>query len=486
MIKTKKYNKAYLLVSIVIFLLIILSLSTKFYGHIDIGDYGDVAKQFAGSYQAKMRTSHSVVYSLLHAPLVKLTNSFLFFKLSSVLWLSLLTISVYYISNKNFKALLLFVTTPILWYMAPWVNPIQIASLLFLWGYYFIKKYHDNKKIINLFYSGILIAFAWTFWEAVLYFTVILAICFLYDKPAIHFLYFALALFIGLIPKLIIDQVLFGFAFYSIIKHFFAVFSSIAYGGIYNTQGSRNLWDIIYILFFIPFFSYLFYTKKIFSKSENKRTFIFLLLSLIIIFVSASQIRYTLMIVPIIILLLAQTLNEKQFKIQLAIFLIISLIVINPYLIQINYNTNAQEFGTLFSNLGNITITKESMAGILLEDLEEIQEDYPGQVFVVGNLPDDYQKLAHIYWGGGIQEFISIQDYRLYMDGESVIAGKTLCSSSKTWNRRDICITIDLTKTLDDQTDYDSIIYGISLEKDLDINGFELAKEYKLLSVFEK
>ena len=56
-------------------------------------------------------------------------------------------LSIYYISGKDRKTLLLIVTAPIFWYMAPFINPIQIASLFFLWGYYFISKYDKKEKI---------------------------------------------------------------------------------------------------------------------------------------------------------------------------------------------------------------------------------------------------------------------------------------------------------------------------------------------------
>ncbi len=470
-----------------ILLLILITILTKFYGVTDVGDYADTAKFFAGSYNAKLRTSHSVLYGLIHAPFVKLNSNFLFLKLSAVLWLSLLTISLYYISNKNKKTLLLFITTPILWYIAPWITPIQLSSLLFLWGYYFINKYEKEEDMKYLLYSSFLIGLAWAFWDAIIYFAIILALCFLYNRKTIDFLVFLLCLFIGVSPKLIIDQVLFGFAFYSVLKHFFAVIAFTFYGGVYG-QGlsSSNYLNIFFTLLFFPFYSYLLFSRKIFTK--YKKQIAFLLLSTITILVN-SQIRYTLLIVPIFILLLGETLNEKQFQIQLLIFLLLSLIVINPYLIQIKYETNGKEFNSFIKNLPNLQLNSTFREDIIRKDLNQIEKDFPNQKFIVGNKPDDYQYLSHLYWPDGknnIKEFISIQDYKLWLQNKTIIAGKTFCSASKSWNRRDICFTIDLRKVIKDRTDYKAIEYAISLDEDLNLSDFKPVKKYNLLSVFKR
>ena len=486
--KTKKENKKMnpiKIIIITILLLLLLTLSTEYYGHIDIGDYSDVAKFFSGDLQAKLRTSHSVLYGLMHAPFVKLTSSFLFMKLSSVLWLSLIIISVYYISKKNKKTLLLITTAPIIWYMAPWINPIQLSSLLFLWAYYFIKKFEEDENWRYLAYSGLLAGLSSIFWESALYFAVILVLIFLYNKKTHNFLLFFIAIFIGMLPKLITDYILFGSPFYSILKHIFAEVAFVFFSGIYGqtVYYASFIYSFFTIILILPFFSYLLFTKNFFS--ENKKTAIFLVFIFILILINA-QIRALLMIVPIIILILGEILTEKQYRIQIVVFLILTLLVINPYIIQAKYETNGKEFESFLVNLPNLELSSTSYNSILQEDLNAITTEFPNQTFIVGNSPDDYQTLAHVYWGEDIEEFVSIQDYQLFLKNKTTIAEKTICSSSKTWNRRDICITISLEKTFNDQTDYEDIEYAISLDENLDLDNFKLAKTYKILSVFEK
>lgn len=484
--KQKETFKSRNIILVTILLLFLLSVLTRYYGSADIGDYADTARFFSGEYQAKLRSSHSILYGLIHAPFVKLTDNFISFKISSVLWLSLLILSLYYMSNKNKKVLLLFTTAPLVWYMAPWINPIQLSSLLFLWGYYFITKYEEKTKLRYLFYSGLLLGLAWAFWESVLYFTIILAFCFLYNKKAVHFLLFFVFLFIGILPKLLVDQFFFGFAFYSILKHFFALLAFTFYGGIYGQQETRTIVNLLFILLMVPFYTFLLCTKKYFT--ENKKLAIFILLSLFISWFSGGHLRYLFIVLPIIILFLSKTMDNKQFKIQILIFLILTLLVINPYILQIGYKTNGEEFESFVLNLPNLQLTKLSASyeATIQKDLKEIAEDFPNQEFIVGNQPDDYQRLAHLYWDNKIKEFISIQDYELFLKNETTISGKTLCSESKIQNRRDICITIELKKALIDKTDYKNVKYAISLDKNFSLEGFDFIKKYKILSVFEK
>ena len=139
MVKLKKREK-WLIASIIV-LFVSVTLLTNFYGGADIYDYSDVAKYFSGEYPAKIRTSHSYLYGLIHTPFVDLFNSYLVFKITSLICLFLIVYSVYRISNRDKRALWLALLSPIVWYMAPWISPIQLSSLLFLWGWHFIKKY---------------------------------------------------------------------------------------------------------------------------------------------------------------------------------------------------------------------------------------------------------------------------------------------------------------------------------------------------------
>ncbi len=467
----------------VIFLLLITLLyaPSQVFDGTDTKDYTDTAKFFAGEYQAKQRASHSVLYGLIYSPFVKLTKSFIFLKLGSVFWLSLLIISMYYLSKKNRKTLLLFITTPILWYMAPWISPLPLVSLLFLWAYHFIKKFELKENLKYLIYSGLLMGLASAFWWTALYISFVFMICFLYNKKLYSSFLFLFSVILGALPSLVLDQILFNFAFYSLLKHFFSCVAFSLYGGIYS-QGWSPTSKII-VLLFVPFYSYLFYKKNNFM--DNKKSIIFLTISIIFVLIN-SQIRLVLPFVPIILLLLGKILTEKQFRIQILIFLVLGLLVVNPYVIQMKYETNGTEFNSFIHEFPNLTFNSVFTESLISNDLKEIAKSYPNQTFVVGNHNDNYRELAHIYWGEDIKEFVSIEDYNLFLNNESTIISKKLSSKATIPERREIWIEIGLGKSSNDKTDYNSINYAISFSENISLPNFKLAKKFRVLYLFER
>ena len=95
-------NNKKLIIFIFLFL-IILTFSTEYYGQIDINDYSNVAKFFAGNPASKIRRSHSYLFGFMHSQFVAITNNLISFKINSLIFLMLIVLSVYYISNKDKK-----------------------------------------------------------------------------------------------------------------------------------------------------------------------------------------------------------------------------------------------------------------------------------------------------------------------------------------------------------------------------------------------
>lgn len=478
-------KKAILIVSSI---LIVLTLSTGYYGSSDVGDYADVAKFFSGDYQAKIRSSHSYLLGFVHAPFVSLTGSFISFKITSLIFLFLLVYSLFLISGKNKKALWLLLVSPVVWYMAPWINPMQIASLLLLWAYYFIEKYDSQNKTKDLMYSALLIGLGWAFWDTILYFGVLLAISFLYNKKVSHLFYYALFILIGLVPRLILDQILFNFAFYTSIKTFISGYVNLA-GGIYGSSFGhtpKTFFTLLPWLLAIPFMFWPLFKKEFFR--ENKKAMIFLTLSLLLL-INNPQIRYLFAIVPIMLLLINKNLNEKAIKIQFISSIVIASIFILPYIIQIEYNINGQIYG---SEIGGIIETKRFEVSsvipknLIKDDLQNIGKEFPNEIFVVGNKPDDYQILADLYWDKEIKEFISIQDYNLWKKNETIIFIKKFQPELKIPERRQIWFEGGIKKNEKDPTDYEKIIYAITIGEPSNIEGFSIVKKYNLLYLSKK
>jgi len=468
-----------------LFLLFFISLSTQYFGSTDISDYVTPAKYFAGEYQAKLRVSRSYFYGFLSAPFIKLAD-FTGMKIASLIWLSLIILSLYFLTNKNKRVLYLLITSPVVWYIAPWINPIQATTLFFLWGYFFLQKYEqdEDKKIKNLIFSGLFIGFAGAFWNTTLYFTVLLMLPFFYNKKISTTFIFLMAVLIGLLPRLILDAFLFNFPFYTIMRGFFGTITNVFLGGIRGQHQTSSLpllkWFLV--LAVLPIYFFILY-PKIFK--QHKKPMIFITLCLLLILAN-PQIRYTLFLVPFIILYLYPFLNKKQFKKQIIISLIICLIVLFPYVLQTKYNISGKEISSFISVFPALYISSQNPIEIMRQDLNNISRDFPNQIFVVGNEPDTYQELALIYKQDKIKEFISIEDYKMFFENNSTLFSKSIYFKTNAPIRREIWLSGGLNKNSQDQTDYESITYAISDQETLDLDNFKLIKKYQILSVFKK
>ena len=484
---TKLKNRNPSLIVLAIFMLFLIAFIAVPFGLADltdVKDYSGTAKFFAGEYRAKLRTSHSLLYGLMLTPYVKLTNNFFLLKFTSVIWLSLLILSVYYISGKNKKTLYLVLTCPLIWLMSPWLSPLPLVSLLSLWAYFLIKKFDSEEKFKYLFYSGLLIGLASALWEPALYVSFIFLLAFLYNKKLHHSILFIIAIFMAMIPNFILNQIIYGFPFYSLVKYFFAVIAFAIYNGAYEQGYSNPGFKAFLIMFlFMPSYFYIFFKKNNFIKYKKEVIFI----SLTFLFTLTNpQVRLLIIFTPIIILLLGRELNSKQLKRQISIFILLSLLAVSVYAIQISQDTNAPTIEKVLWQFPNIEFYNPRPHTLIESDLDKIAQDYANQVFVVGNTNDDYQGLAHLYWGDKIREFVSMEDYNLFFSNRTTIASKKVSSNSLPEFRREIWLEIGLGKNLNDPTDYKSIRYGISTSEDLDLPGFKFKKKYKVLSVFEK
>lgn len=473
--------------AVLVIFLITLTLLTSYYGSTDIGDYSDVAKFFSGEYSAKIRSSHSYLLGFLHSPFVGLFNSLIIFKITSLLFLGLIVYSVYVISGRSRKALWLSFLSPVIWYMAPWINPIQIASLLLLWAFYHMQKYDQELRIKNLFYSGLLIGLGLAFWDTILYFGVILAVCFLYNRKVSHFALFFVSAIIGLIPRMILDQYLFNFAFFTTIKTFVSGLVNLS-GGIYDKgygHSPKTILGVLSFLLAMPLYSWILCKFNIFK--ENKKSVMFLILSLLLLIMN-PQIRYLLALSPIIVLLIFKHLSFNNIKIYLFSSALIIMIFITPYILQINYSLNEQIYGieaTSFIREG-IDISEKNIEKDFVSNLKNIINEHPNEVFVIGNEPDSYQIFAHFYWEDNVKDFVSIQDYQLWEKNESVLYKKKFEPIPNIPERRQFWIEGGLKKNEVDSTNYEEIEYAISFREPLRLDGFIFEKKFGNLELFKK
>ena len=108
LLNRKVFVLAFLLLALVS---LTTSVDTVFEGNIqstDFNDYAGVAKFFAGSYSADIRSSHSLIYGFTHSPLVYLFKTFWILKVASIFWIFIIILSVYYITNKIYRQITYF------------------------------------------------------------------------------------------------------------------------------------------------------------------------------------------------------------------------------------------------------------------------------------------------------------------------------------------------------------------------------------------
>jgi len=477
-----KRNSKIILIFI-LFLFILLSLTTRS-ATIDTREYTDSAKFFTGEFSAKLRTSHPLTYGVIHSPFVKLFNGFFIMKITSIISLLLIIASVYYMSRKDKRTFLLLLVSPIIWFMGPAINPIQLSGLFFLWGFFFFSKFNKNNKISNLFYSGILIGLALCLWHTVLIILIFFIICFFYNKNVNHFFLFLFFILIGLFPLALIDLLWYGIPLFSLIKFIAMTFIFLVYGSIYQGVYTMASSFAAYLSFIImlPFFGYTLFSKEFFIR--NKRPIIFLTLSFLF-FLIRPQVRYMIFLWPILMLYLPRALTRRQLKIQFVIFCVISLFIISSYAVQIQYPNNAKELVSMAGEFNNFDSNLANKERLIREDLDQLVEQYSNKVFLVGNEQDSYADLAYLYWGKEVEEFVSIEDYLLFINNDPVLFEKEFKSKSRVNDRRQIWISGGIRKNQADNTDYRNITLAIGIGEPIKIPGFAVIKKYNLLYLSE-
>ncbi|MBS3098795.1 hypothetical protein J4462_01135 [Candidatus Pacearchaeota archaeon] len=467
----------------------VMTFSTKYYGSTDIGDYTDSAKYLAGEYSAKIRNTHSYMYGFLLSPFVNLTHSFVIFKIFNLLLILGITYSIYLMCGKNKKILYLCILSPIFWYMSPWASPILLSSFLLLWAFYLIEKYEKSGRNFSLLFSGIFVGLSWTFWDTIFYLGLFLWIVYLCNKKLYSSTIFFGGILIGLLPRMIFDHIYFGFLFYTTLKTFFAGITHWLFGGIYNSESSyaRGLLNYLLLFLAIPLSYWKVYKPEKFRN--HRKAVVFITLSLLL-FAINPQIRYIASIAPIMIYLTAKQIGESKFRKQIILSIVISLFFVLPYIIQINYNINNEiewaDITYLAEKKFKFDLSEEFIHNSIKDDLEEITDEYPDEVFLVGPHPDSYQVLADTYWGDHVKEFVSVQDYELWLNNESVLFEKKFMPVPKISDRRRIWFVGGISKNENDKTDYASIKYALSLNENLNLDGFKEIKKYRILTLWQK
>src|SRR3989338_5433837 len=160
----------------------------------DVAQYLGVAKEFADVSITKVRNTPGWLYGWVLGEILKVNESLLAVKLFNVMWLFFDALLLYFITRDK-KALLLFVFSPIVWFMASWVNPILMISFLLLLAYYLFKRYEENKKLSYFVLSGLSLGLIPALWFAGVYLSIFFLLAFFYNKELKHLIYYIIPFF---------------------------------------------------------------------------------------------------------------------------------------------------------------------------------------------------------------------------------------------------------------------------------------------------
>lgn len=465
-------------------ILIVISLLTLYEGSTDVGDYADASKYFAGEYPAAIRNSHSYLYGFVHAPLVALFESYLPLKVSGLVFLFLLMHSVYWMSGKDRRALWLLLLSPAVWYSGPWIGPLGIAGLSLLWGFWYLRRFQKRKNMRDVFYAGMILGLGIGFWHTLVFFTLILGFCYLIDTRILDGLVFTLGLVMGLVPLFALDWYLFGLPGYTLLKTMSGTLVIMFGGGVgaLSNEETLSLLRRLLVLIIFPVSLWLLYRTRTFTK--HWREGLFLGLSLLVI-LSNPQLRYTLVLAPVSVLITYALLPARYYRNALLLSGALALFVSIPYLFQIDTSLTADPAGVEITGVleqrEKLHLQRGWEGESLADSLAQIAQQYPGELFVVGPDADSYQTLAHGIWNAPLGALISMQDYKAYQENRTALYQKTLASHPSIAERRLVSITGKLEVNPAVLEHLNTVQYAIGIDAPVTDYGFrELQREGRL------
>jgi hypothetical protein len=300
--------KKYIPLILIALILILFALFSQKIGFHDSSEYITFAKNFAGIKNVDLFNTHSIVYPALISVFLKIWPSATMLKLVNVGWIFLISLVLFF-WLKDKRAFLLFAFSPLTWFVSIQTTPVLPASFFFLVAYLFLKKEHIRYR---LFYSGFFLGLAYAFYDPMIFLIAIFVLTYFWDKKFYLVFSYLIFLFIGVLPRLILDYAVFNMPFYSIIRFFGTnmIISLGLYEGASTLHILNNLSALLIIFIISPFLFRLYKLKF----AENKKDVVFLAISGILLLVRTAGFKYFLLIAPILLIYLAKVLSKREIK----------------------------------------------------------------------------------------------------------------------------------------------------------------------------
>jgi len=424
----------------------------------DVSQYVNTAKEFAGIATSKVRVFSSAVYPWFLGQFLKIMPSMATLKILNVLWLILDAILLYWYAKRK-ETLLIFMFAPVVWYVSAWINPILPVSFFLLLAYVMFKKYEELKEKKYFVLSALSLGLTATLWLPAFYLSVFFIIAFFYNKKLSTVLYYLAVFLITFSLRLAVEHYYFNFPLFTFIRGLGSNFLFL----ISSEETVRSNFLVLgkTILLILLSISPLFFRIYRIKFKSLRKEIIFLALSFILFFGNAN-IRYFIVLMPILAIIFTDILKEKEIKwhIIFSVFLVIFL--------------TSQFFG----------ITNDYL---IKKDLDKIEDKYPREKFIVGAEGASEEQamfLSTLYWGDKIEDFATFVDYKLDLRNENIYRQYKLSSDARINDIREIEFIINYKKT-DEKKDYDDYKYLILIGDEGKLpNNFKFLEKYNVLRVY--
>jgi len=458
---SRKYEVYVLFILFIIILLIYCIFSTKFC-FTDICEYVNLSKDFAGFNKTNIYLIHSVSYGLFLSLFLRIFPYLLTLKIISSLFLILDAYLLYKLTN-NKKVLWLWIFSPLVYYMSIVISPILASSSCLLLSYYFLKRYENENKKVYFVISALSLGLVGIFRTSGFVIIALFMLIFFYNKKFKEFFYYLILVLIVLSFQLLIDYILFGIPFYSIL--------TLASGQtpLYSLPKFLS-WQWLISLIIISPFTLLIY------KTKNKKELLFIIIGYLYFSVLAHP-RLLLIIAPFVIILLSKILNKRLILINS----LISIIIIS--LLTYNYFGNNED-------------------NILKNDLISLEKDFENRIIVTSN--GDAYFFPALYWNDF--HYIWLRDYTLHKQNKTTYNRYTIKSYPIIRNSKIMEININLNQNKDpiletvnekdllfifkkEEIEYDEKTKTLVVKwfkERIKIYNLNLIKCYQIICVFEK
>ena len=442
---------------ILIYILALFSV-TIFSGRIgihDAGEYISIAKAIAGIQNVDLFSAHSIIYPIFLAIFIKIFPSMITIKIMSALWI--LATSLLLRKFWGNKALILFALSPVVWFTTIEVSPILPVAFFFTLSYYYIDKWKTDKKLSHLIYGSFFSGFCVALWGGALIIPIILfLVYFLKEKTSNSIIFFILNA-VGYLPRLISDQVIFGYFLQSTIRYFGVNVTMLMGLGVNKIQ-EPTLAFLLEILFLISPLLIMIYLKY---KKQYKREIWIISIFLIFFYFRTGRpigLKYFLVIAPLVMIVLSKILTDKQILIAGSLGILLTVLIILP---------------AHFNPLADV---EKRYRG----DLEAIHEELGYDTIVAG--PHQSLVYALVLWKNE-PKIIWYEDYKMSQENEEVYSlYEYQTPKTKLFTRKVVTFKGGLKSP--EKKEYSNL--PIVLYKDLEIKepGYKLEKCYTNLCVY--